>query len=432
MGLSKTSIKKRDITVGIVGLGYVGLPLALAFSEANFKVIGFDVNKKKVSSLKKGDSILQHLAARRIQKALKTKRFFPTHDFSKITECQAVIICVPTPLKGRHQPDLTFVTEATRAVAKHITPGTLVSLESTTWPGTTDEVVVPLLEKGGKLTLGKDLFVCYSPEREDPGNKQFDLVEIPKLISGASPCSLEKGELLYGSVFNKVIPVESPRIAEAAKLFENIFRFVNIGLVNELKMICDKMDLDPWQVIEAAATKPFGFMPFWPSAGVGGHCLPLDPYYLKHKAKQSGAKCEFIDLAGKVNSHMPQFVAKKVKKVLKQEGKTIQNARILVLGVAYKCNTDDIRESPTLELMEELEAMGARVDFYDPHIPAIEPLKSHPQFSGKKRKPLSNRYDCFVLATPHSTFSCSELLRYKLPIIDACHYLPQNPLVYSA
>lgn len=430
MPISRERIRSKKVTVGVVGLGYVGLPLSLVFAEADIRVIGFDIDKAKIRSIAKGKSYIRHIQDSRLQKAKPL--FQATSDFKEISQCDAVIVCVPTPLDPHLEPDLRYIIKTAEVMAPYLQPHTLVSLESTTWPGTTEEVIQPILEANSPLKLGKDLYLCFSPEREDPGNKSFTTKTIPKLVGGANPKSLELGVAFYGLAIDRVVPLSSTRVAECAKLFENIFRSVNIALVNELKMICDPMGIDVWEVIRAAQTKPFGFMPFWPGPGLGGHCIPVDPFYLTWKAKEFGLSTRFIELAGEINRSMPRYVLNKVQDCLNHFHKPLKGSKILILGLSYKSDVDDIRESPSLVLMELLEAKGAAVDFHDPFILKIGRTRDHQQLAGRKSKRMSNRYDCFILATKHSCFSAEEVLSYGVPIVDTRNFLPKSEQVFRA
>ncbi len=325
MAISIDRIKAKEVTVGIIGLGYVGFPLALVFAEAGVKVIGFDIDENKVKAIAEGKSYIRHINHSRLQEVRKNHRFSATGNYQHAAECDALIICVPTPLDHHLEPDLKFIVQTAEAIAPHLQPHTLVSLESTTWPGTTEEVVLPILEAHGRVKLGKDLYLCFSPEREDPGNKSYGTKNIPKLVGGADPQSLEMAIALYSLAIEHVIPLSSTRVAETAKLFENIFRSVNIALVNELKIICEPMGIDVWEVIHAAGTKPFGFMPFWPGPGLGGHCIPIDPFYLTWKAKEYGVRTRFIELAGEINRAMPRYVVGKVQDCLNSYSKALKN-----------------------------------------------------------------------------------------------------------
>lgn len=432
MGLTLSKIQEKKITIGIVGLGYVGYPLALVFVEGGANVIGFDIDQSKIDALRAGKSYIKHFNHGRLQEALKSGRLNVTENFKKISECDAVILCVPTPLNSHLEPDLHYIIDTCESIAPHLQPHVLVSLESTTWPGTTKEVVQPILESKGKVKLGKDLYICYSPEREDPGNKNYCTKSIPKLVGGMDHKSLELGRALYAMAIQEVIPVTNCEIAEAAKLFENIFRSVNIALVNELKVIFDKMHIDVWEVIKASGTKPFGFMSFFPGPGLGGHCIPIDPFYLTWKAKEFGINTRFIELAGEINRAMPHYVVEKVQDCLNHYAKAVKGSQILILGLAYKADVDDMRESPSLELIEILEKKGAHVDYHDPFIPEIGRTREYGSLQGKKSSPLSKSYDCFILATKHSSFSADEILSYNVPIVDTRNFFPKGEQIFSA
>lgn len=432
MPISIESIRAKDVTIGIVGLGYVGFPLALVFAEAGVNVIGFDVDESKVKSIAEGKSYIRHINHGRLQNVLNNFRFNATCDYKHIMDCSAVIICVPTPLDHHMDPDLRFIVQTAEAIAPYLQPHTLVSLESTTWPGTTEEVVLPILEGKGNIKLGKDLYLCFSPEREDPGNKSFGTKNIPKLVGGADRKSLDLAVALYALAIENVIPLSSTRVAETAKLFENIFRSVNIALVNELKIICDPMGIDVWEVIEAAGTKPFGFMSFWPGPGLGGHCIPIDPFYLTWKAKEFGVRTRFIELAGEINRSMPHYVVSKVQDCLNSFRKPLKGSKILILGLAYKSDIDDMRESPSLELIKLLEEKGSFVDYHDPYFPEIGMTREYSELAGRKSHELSNDYDCFVIATKHSCFSVDKILSYNVPIIDTRNFLPKHEQVFQA
>lgn len=432
MPLSIDRIRSKAITVGIVGLGYVGFPLALVFAEAGISVLGFDIDQTKVDAINAGNSYIRHINHGRLQAAKTSGKLIATNNFHKIEECDAVIICVPTPLDHHLEPDLRFVIQTTESIASHLQPHTLVSLESTTWPGTTEEIVQPIIESLGKITLGKDLYLCFSPEREDPGNKAYQTKNIPKLIGGANPESLEMGIAVYSLAVEQVVALSSTRVAETAKLFENIFRCVNIALVNELKIICEPMGIDVWEVIRAAATKPFGFMPFWPGPGLGGHCIPIDPFYLTWKAKEFGVSTRFIELAGEINRSMPRYVVNKVQDCLNTFSKPLKGSKILLLGLAYKADIDDMRESPSLELMKLLEDKGAFVEFHDPLIAKVGNTREYIQFADRTSQEMHHGYDCFLLATQHSSFSAQKMLSFGVPIVDTRNFFPKHPLVYPA
>lgn len=432
MPLTLEKIQQKALTVGVIGLGYVGLPLSFVLAEAGVKVIGFDVDKSKIDSIAQGKSYIKHINHGRLGNVLEKKLFSATSDYSQARVCDALIICVPTPLDHHLEPDLSYVVSTCKALAPYLTPGTLVSLESTTWPGTTREVVVPTLEEGSSLKASKDFYVCFSPEREDPGNKEYGTRSIPKLVGAIDQKSLELATALYSLCIDEVVPIKSAEVAEAAKLFENIFRSVNIALVNELKVICDSMGIDVWEVIAAAATKPFGFMPFWPGPGLGGHCIPIDPFYLTWKAKEYGVATRFIELAGEINRSMPKYVARKVQDCLNDYGKALRGARVLILGLSYKADIDDMRESPSLELIHLLEKKGAHVDYHDPYIKEIGATREYGDLAGRKSEPITSSYDCFLVATAHSCFSKEEILNAKVPIVDTRNLFPRQEGVYPA
>ncbi len=408
----------RKGVVGVLGLGYVGLPLALRFAQAGIKAIGFDIDTAKVKKLGRGRSYINYIPDAAIRKGLDAG-FEATSDLSRAKQCDALIICVPTPLNPQREPDLSFIVDTTRAITPYLKRGQLISLESTTWPGTTEEVVQPILEARG-FKVGRDLFLVFSPERQDPGNRTFDTHNIPKIVGGVTPACLAAGVALYSLAVEKVVPVSSTRVAEMAKLLENIHRAVNIGLVNELKMVSDRMGLDLFEVIDAAATKPFGFVPYYPGPGLGGHCIPIDPFYLTWKAREFGVHTRFIELAGEINHNMPDWVTQKVVRALNRNGKAVRNARILILGIAYKKNVDDLRESPAVELMERLNYLGAKVDYSDPHI-AVFPHIRRGHFD-LKSVPLSAKtlasYDAVLLATNHDSFDYKLIARHARLIVD--------------
>jgi UDP-N-acetyl-D-glucosamine dehydrogenase len=422
----KTKIKQRQARVGIIGLGYVGLPLALLYSEQKFPVTGFDIDARKVDTLGKGGSYIYRIAPEEIQ-AARSQGFSATSDYSRLSDMDAVIICVPTPLDEYHEPDLSFITDTTHSIAPHLRAGQLIVLESTTYPGTTEEVMIPILEKenteglkaarDGALT-GKEFFVAFSPEREDPGNTTVARRDIPKVVGGLNPQASELAAALYGSIFNRTVPVSSPAAAEMTKLLENIYRCVNIAMVNELKILCLRMGLDIWEVIDAASTKPFGFHPFYPGPGLGGHCIPVDPFYLSWKAKEYDFRTRFIELAGEINTNMPYHVLASVSGALNRQKKSLNGARVLVLGVAYKRDIDDLRESPSLTIIELLQKDGALVSYHDPYFP----------FIGRGRKydlqmkcaELNNlgQYDCVVIVTDHSDYDYRRIVNEAQLVVD--------------
>jgi UDP-N-acetyl-D-glucosamine dehydrogenase len=411
-------IRNRRALVGVIGLGYVGLPLALRFVEMGFPVLGFDVDAEKIRQLADGRSYIEHIGGERVAAGVRDG-LTVTDDFSRAGEPDALIICVPTPLNEHREPDLSFVIGTTESIAGHLRPGQLISLESTTYPGTTDEEIVPRVEARG-LTVGRDVFVVFSPEREDPGNAKFGTHNIPKVVGGYTKDCLEVGEALYGSAVDRVVPVSSTRAAEMTKLLENIHRAVNIGLVNEMKIVADRMGIDIHEVIRAAATKPFGFVPYYPGPGLGGHCIPIDPFYLTWKAREFGIHTRFIELAGEINSSMPAWVVGKCADALNDQGRALRGSRILVLGIAYKKNVDDMRESPSAELMELLEAKGASVEYSDPHVPVFKKMRrySFDLSSVALTADTIAEYDLVLLATDHDRFDYDLIQAHSKVIVD--------------
>ena len=416
--------------IGIVGLGYVGLPLGLAFSKAGNTVLGFDTDPAKIDALSKGTSYIHHIPSAAIAEAVTAGRLSATCDFSRASEPDAIVICVPTPLTINRVPDLTYVEKTALAIAPHVRCGQLIVLESTTYPGTSEEVMLPILEKGSGLKAGIDFHLAYSPEREDPGNPNSKLRIIPKVVGGLTPKCRELAERMYSTVVERVVPVSSCRAAEATKLLENIFRAVNIALVNELKVVYKAMDIDVWEVIEAAKTKPFGFMAFYPGPGLGGHCIPIDPFYLTWKALEYGQHTRLIELAGEINGAMPSYVVSRVGDALNDSGKSINGSRILLLGLAYKPNVDDDRESPTYEIMHELEAKGAKVDYNDPYVPQIRPGRSNHEVAGRHSRPISADYDVLVLCTQHDEYRDFDFASLGLPLVDARNHARKKPAQY--
>jgi len=411
-------LKNRTAVIGVIGLGYVGLPLALRFTEVGYRVCGLDIDANKASALNAGRSYISHISNDRVR-AARSAGLVATNDFSCLQTCDATIICVPTPLNVYREPDLSFVVGTVEAVVPHLRPGQVVSLESTTYPGTTEEELKPRLEAGG-LRVGKDIFLVFSPEREDPGNSSYSTQSIPKICGGTTSDCLEVGLALYGGVIDRVVPVSSTRVAEMTKLLENIHRAVNIGLVNEMKIICDRMNIDVHEVIRAAATKPFGFVPYWPGPGLGGHCIPIDPFYLTWKAREYGVHTRFIELAGEINRTMPEWVIGKVMEALNARGRALKGSRCLVLGIAYKKNVDDMRESPAVELMELLVQRGARVEYSDPHVPVFPQMRAY-RFD-LKSVPLTGdsiaAYDVVLLATNHDAFDYALIKEHAKLIVD--------------
>lgn len=418
-------IESRKAQIGVIGLGYVGLPLVIEFCKAGFQVTGFDVDPKKVDSLKKGKSYIKHIASSNLARCVKPARrsfgglFAPTTDFSRLSKMDCIVICVPTPLNKYREPDMSYVFNTTDTIAKYLRKGQLISLESTTYPGTTDQDMRLILEKTG-LKAGKDFHLAFSPEREDPNNKDFSTSTIPKVVGGYTPKCLAVAKALYDTIVVKTIPVSSTRVAEATKLLENIYRAVNIAMVNELKMLFDKMDIDIWEVIEAAKTKPFGFQAFYPGPGLGGHCIPIDPFYLTWKAREYDFSTRFIELAGDINTGMPYYVVQKTIDALNEKGKSINKAKVLILGVAYKKDIDDMRESPSLKLIELFLNKGAKVDYNDPFVPAL-PKTRHYSFdlsSVKLKKSSLMKYDCVVIATDHSEYDPDFIVANSQMVID--------------
>jgi UDP-N-acetyl-D-glucosamine dehydrogenase len=415
-------IAARKAKVGVIGLGYVGLPLACLFAEKGFAVTGFDVDVSKTEKLNAGRSYIRHIPGKRIAPLVKAGSLKASADFRSLKGMDCIIICVPTPLSKQRDPDLSFVAATADEIARHLRPGQLVVLESSTYPGTTDEIVRPALETR-KLKSGRDFFLAYSPEREDPGNETFGTAAIPKVVGGDGPAALELALALYDSVVVKTVPASSPATAEAVKLTENIFRSVNIALVNELKVIFDAMGIDVWEVIDAAKTKPFGFMPFYPGPGLGGHCIPIDPFYLTWKAREFGIATRFIELAGEINTLMPRYVVDRLVTALSERaGKALKGARILVIGLAYKKNVDDMRESPALTLIDMLEGLGAKVDYHDPIITAIKPSREHPHLAGRRSVALSaanlKRADAVLIVTDHDGIDFKTIGRQAKLIVD--------------
>lgn len=421
---------------GIIGLGYVGLPLLIDFCEAGLKVIGFDIDEEKIYVLENGQSYISYIPAEQIAKFVNDGRFIPTSDFSRLKEVDNIIIAVPTPLNINREPDLTFVENTTRTIAENLRDGQLIVLESTTYPGTTREVLLPILkEKGGKA--GKDFFLAYSPERVDPNNKNYRAREIPKVIGGITSACLERAVRLYSRVFLKLVPVTSTEVAEASKLLENIFRSVNIALVNEMKLLFDRMGIDIWEVIEASTSKPFGFMPFYPGPGLGGHCIPIDPFYLTWKARQYDFTTRFIELAGEINTSMPYYVLQKTIDALNENGKNLKGARVLVLGAAYKKDVDDIRESPAVKIITLLKEKGAQVIYHDPYITEIKGMRKYPGLIMKAvelEEETLQGVDCVLLVTDHSCYDYGWILDNSTLIVDTRNAFKdyRSPKIYKA
>ena len=413
-------IKSHQAKIGVIGLGYVGLPLVLRFGEEHFNVIGFDVDPAKVSQLNAGQSYIRHIDRSRIQKLRSEKQFEATSDFARLAEPDCIIICVPTPLTEKKDPDLQYIEKTADAISKTLRRSQLVSLESTTYPGTTDEILLDLFRQSG-LKVGEDYFLVFSPEREDPGNPKFSTRTIPKVVGGTTPACAELGVALYEQVIDKVIPVSSTRAAELVKLLENIYRSVNIALVNELKLLTDRMDIDVWEVIEAASSKPFGFTPFYPGPGLGGHCIPIDPFYLSWKAKEYDFSTRFIQLAGEINTSMPHYVIEKIAEALNDRSRSVRGARVLVLGVAYKKDVDDVRESPALEIMKLLKERGADLSYSDPYIPKLHKMREY-DFSYMSSLPLTKEIlaekDVVLITTDHSNTDYQWVVDHSNLVID--------------
>jgi UDP-N-acetyl-D-glucosamine dehydrogenase len=408
--------------IAVVGLGYVGLPLSLQFARSCVSVLGIDVDPNKVELLNNGQSYIKHIEQSAIADLIRSKKFLASTEFSRIKEVEAVIICVPTPLTKNREPDVSFIMDTARSIAPHLAEGALVVLESTTYPGTTDEELRVVLEEGSGMKAGVGFHLAFSPEREDPANEQSKVKQIPKVVGGYTPACLEKAIALYSRAIDKLVPVSSCRAAEATKLLENIFRSVNIALVNELKLVYGAMGIDIWEVIEAAKTKPFGFMPFYPGPGLGGHCIPIDPFYLTWKAREYGQHTRFIELAGEINTRMPEHVIYRVADALNSQRKSLNGSRVLVLGLAYKPDVDDERQSPSYVLMDLLTQRGAEVAYHDPYVPIIKSTREHSHFSGRKsvkwNRATIERFDVVIIATNHSAVNYHELGNWAKCIVD--------------
>ncbi len=425
--------KSRDALIGIVGLGYVGLPLMLRYNAIGFRVLGIDIDVEKVEQLNTGKSYIEHIASEHVSRA-RNSGFEATCDFARASECDALILCVPTPLNKYREPDMSFVINTTEAIKPYLRAGQVVSLESTTYPGTTEEELLPRVESGG-LRVGENIFLVYSPEREDPGNPNFETRTIPKVIGGHTPKCLEVGIALYEQAIDQVVPVSSTKAAEMTKLLENIHRAVNIGLVNEMKVVADRMGIDIFEVVDAAATKPFGFTPYYPGPGLGGHCIPIDPFYLTWKAREYGLHTRFIELSGEVNQAMPEYVLGKLMDGLNDRGQALRGSRILVLGIAYKKNVDDMRESPSVEIMELVQAKGGVVAYSDPHVPSFPKMREH--HFDLSSEPLTAEniasFDAVVLATDHERFDYDLIQTHARLIVDTRgKYRAPHPNVIKA
>ncbi|MBU1183232.1 MAG: nucleotide sugar dehydrogenase [Proteobacteria bacterium] len=423
-------INSKSARIAVIGLGYVGLPLVIEFCKAGFNVTGFDTDERKIAMLRDGKSYIKHISPSLL--APHSSLFTPTNDFSNLPAMDCIIICVPTPLSKNREPDMRYVFNTARTIAQYLRKEQLVVLESTTYPGTTDQDVRAILEEGG-LKAGTDFNLAFSPEREDLNNRDFGLSTIPKVVGGYTPECLKAATAMYGAIVERTVPVSSPRVAEAAKLLENIYRSVNIALVNELKMLFDRMDIDVWEVIEAAKTKPFGFQAFYPGPGLGGHCIPIDPFYLTWKAREFEFNTRFIELAGEINTAMPDYVVLKVMKALNAAGKHLKGSKILILGLAYKANVDDDRESPSYRLMEKLEDLGAEVSYNDPCIPVIRPSREYAKFAGRKSQKIDNTFDLILISTAHDEYLDIDFAALNTPVVDTRNVLKdKNPLFFKA
>ena len=427
---STTSAQLYDVAV--IGLGYVGLPLCLAFAKSGANVLGVDVDSTKANKIIAGESYIKHIPSAAIATVVEAEKLNATDDFSKLKNAEAILICVPTPLTVNRTPDLSFVEVTVQALAPHLREGQLVVLESTTYPGTTDEVVKPILEKGSGLIAGEDFYLAYSPEREDPGNPKSNFSDCPKVVGGFSERCLDKACSLYKRIVKNVVPVSDCKIAEATKLMENIFRSINIALVNELKVIYAQMGIDVWEVIHAASTKPFGYMPFYPGPGLGGHCIPIDPFYLSWKALEFGHHTRLIELAGEINTAMPEYVVSRVIDALNDTEKPVRKSRILILGIAYKANVDDDRESPSYTIMDLLEKRGAIVSYNDPHVPFIREGRSNGSVAGRECVPITDEYDAIVLCTNHKEYESFDFGLLGVPLIDCRDASSKRPTQYYA
>lgn len=427
-------IKEHKANIGIIGLGYVGLPLVIEFGRAGYSVTGFDIDQNKVDLLMEGKSYIRHLSGKGIEDLVASKKFQATTDFSQVNQMDCLLICVPTPLTKNREPDMRYVANTARSIAPHLKKGQLVLLESTTYPGTTRDVLIPIIEKGSSLKAHDDFHVAYSPEREDPNNPNFTTRTIPKVVGADTEIAREAAVALYNKIVEETVPVSNTSTAEATKLMENIFRAVNIALVNELKIIFDQMDIDVWEVIRAASTKPFGFMPFYPGPGLGGHCIPIDPFYLTWKAREYGITTRFIELAGEINLQMPAYVVKRLMHALNKKGIAFGKSRLLILGVAYKKNVDDYRESPSLKVMELLEEEGASVEFHDPYVPEIGPSREYPQFTGRQSIILDDigAFDAVLILTDHTSFDYKGIVEAAQMVLDtrnACEGIQSDKII---
>ena len=424
-------LSRREAKLGVVGLGYVGLPLLLRAIQGGFCGLGLDTDPKKIACLQAGRSYMHQVPSARIDALMAAKQLEPSVDFARAQGCDAIMLCVPTPLTPQREPDMRFIEATCRSLAPHLRPGQLVVLESTTYPGTTEDLVRPLLEAGSHMVAGQDFFLAFSPERQDPGQSEAT-GDVPKVVGGLTERCREAAAALYGALFTQVVPVSSTRAAEMTKLLENIFRSVNIALVNELKVLCHAMDIDIWEVVDAAATKPFGFMPFYPGPGLGGHCIPIDPFYLTWKAREYGQTTRFIELAGEINARMPTYVVERVAFALNQRRLALHGSRILLLGVAYKRDVDDMRESPALPILAQLQARGAQVAYHDPYIPRLPKLRR--QVPALRSVPLTElaRYDCAVIVTDHSNVDYAKVAAEIPTLVDSRNVLHPSSGAVSA
>jgi len=423
-------LSKQLSKISVIGLGYVGLPLSLQFARSGVSVLGFDLDQQKVDSINAGQTYLKHFPSESIVEQVEANRLEATTDPSRLSEVEAILICVPTPLDDHREPDLSFVLDTAKTIAPHLVRGVLVTLESTTYPGTTEDELRVVLEEVSGMKAGTDFHLAYSPEREDPGREDASVKTIPKVVGGYTPNCGDIAEALYSQALDQIYRVSSCRAAEATKLLENIFRSVNIALVNELKVVYEAMGIDVHEVIDAAATKPFGFMAFRPGPGLGGHCIPIDPFYLTWKAREFGKNTRFIELAGEINTAMPDYVISKVADVLNEEGKSIKGSKVLVLGLAYKANVDDCRESPSFVLMEKLETKGATVEYHDNYAPVVPPTREHSHLTGKKSVEIIDQYDLILLSTDHKEYKTFDFTGFQAPLVDTRNCIQLRPQKY--
>ena len=423
-------MSKQFSKISVIGLGYVGLPLSLQFSRSGVSVLGFDLDHKKVDAINAGKTYLKHFSSASIAEHVDANRFEATTDPSRLIEAEAILICVPTPLNDHREPDLSYVLTTAQTIAPYLSKGVLLTLESTTYPGTTEDELRVALEEGSGMKAGVDFHLAYSPEREDPGREDTSVKTIPKVVGGYTSKCGDIAEALYSQALDQIYRVSSCRAAEATKLLENIFRSVNIALVNELKVVYEAMGIDVHEVIDAAATKPFGFMAFRPGPGLGGHCIPIDPFYLTWKAREFGKNTRFIELAGEINTAMPDYVISKVADVLNEEGKSIKGSKILVLGLAYKANVDDCRESPSFVLMEKLETKGATIQYHDKYVPEVPPTREHSHFTGKKSVDIEDQYDLILLSTDHKEYKTFDFTSFQSPMVDTRNCIQMKPIKY--